>query len=124
MGVTSAEKNSPSVELLDAGAIDALDQHLDRAVGQLQQLQDGRDGADPVQVLGLRIVDVGLLLRDQQDALVGLHGQIERDDGFLAPDEQRNHHVRVHHHVAQRQYRHAGRGRDYFGNIDYGFVAH
>ncbi len=103
--MTSAEKNSPSVRDLDAGAVHALHQHLDGAVGQLQKLQDGRDGADPVQILGLRIVDIGLLLGDQQDALVGLHGEIERDDGFFPPDEQRNHHVRVNHHVAQRQHR-------------------
>ena len=123
--MTSAEKNSPSVELFDAGAVDALDQHLDRAVGQLQKLQDGRDRADPVQILALRIVDVGLFLRDQQDALVGLHGEIERDDGFLAADEQRDHHVRINHYVAQRQYRHAAeRGGTTVRDIDYGFIAH
>ena len=92
--------------------------------GQLQQLQDGRNGADPVQILALRIVDVGLLLRDQQDALVGLHGEIERDDGFLPADEQRDHHVRIDHHVAQRQHRHAGVGRVRTGRNRYGFVAH
>ena len=33
-------------EARDPGALPALDQHLDRAVGQLQQLQHGADGAD------------------------------------------------------------------------------
>ena len=33
------------------GALGAFDQHLDRAVRQLEQLQDGGDRADPVQVL-------------------------------------------------------------------------
>ena len=94
------------VQLLDARAIDALDQHLDGAVGQLQQLQDRRDGADAVQVLGLRVVDVGLLLRDQQDALVGLHRRFERLNRFLAADEQRDDHVRVNNDVPQRQHRH------------------
>ena len=94
------------VQALDARAVDALDQHLDGAVGQLQQLQDRGDRADAVQVIGLRIVDVGLLLRDQHDALVGLHRDVERLDGFLAADEQRDDHVRVDHHVAQRQDRH------------------
>ena len=37
--------------------------------GQLEQLQDRRDRADLVEVLRRRIVDVGLLLRDQQDRL-------------------------------------------------------
>ena len=40
------------------------------AVRQLEQLEDRCDRTDAVQVLGLRIVDVRLLLRDQQDLLV------------------------------------------------------
>src|SRR5256885_15724409 len=39
-------------------------------------------------------------------SLVSTHGHIQRLDGLLAPDEQRNHHVRIDHHVAQRQHRH------------------
>ncbi len=111
-------------QLLDGGAVDAFDQHLDRAVRKLEQLQNRGHGADAVQILALRIVDVGLFLRDQENPLVGLHGQIERDDGFLPPDEQRDHHVRVHHHVAQRQHGHAGLRGGYGRNIDFGFVAH
>ena len=60
------------------------------------------------------IVDVGLLLGDQQDALVGAHGRVERLDRLLAPDEQRNHHVRIDDDVAQRQHRHVcGTGRQF-----------
>jgi hypothetical protein len=92
-------------QLLDLCALDALDQHLDGAVGQLQQLQDRRDGADVVEVLGSGIVHVGLALREQQDLLVHLHGLLERDYRALAADEQRDDHVRVHDHVAQRQHR-------------------
>src|SRR5256885_16221945 len=52
-------------------------------------------------------------------SLVSTHGHIQRLDGLLAPDEQRNHHVRIDHYVAQRQHRHVlerggdggGRGR-------------
>src|SRR5256885_12014694 len=36
-------------------------------------------------------------------SLVSTHGHIQRLDGLLAPDEQRNHHVRIDHHVAQRR---------------------
>ena len=107
MGVTSAEKNSPFGELFDAGAVDALDQHLDGAVGELEQLQDGRHRPDAVQILALRVVDVGLLLGDEKNALVRLHRKIERNDRLLPADEQRDHHVRIDHHVAQRQHRHA-----------------
>ena len=91
------------MQLLDAGAVHALDQHLDGAVGQLQQLQHRGHGGEAVQVIRLRIVHVRLLLGDQHDALVGAHGHIQRLDGFLPADEQRHHHVRVDHHVAQRQ---------------------
>ncbi len=115
-------KELPLGQLLDAGPIHALDQHLDGAVRQLQELQDGRNGAHPVQILALRIVDVGLFLRDQEDALVRLHGKIERDDRFFPADEQRDHHVRIDHDVAQRQHRHGGIGGYYSRNN--GFVAH
>jgi len=40
------------------------------------------------------------------------------------PDEQRNHHVRVHHHVPQGQHWHAARARRGFLDIDHGFIAH
>jgi hypothetical protein len=51
------------VQSFDARAIDTFDQHLDGAVGKLQQLQDSGDRTDAVQVISLRIVDVRLLLR-------------------------------------------------------------
>ena len=69
-------------QLFDAGAVDAFDQHLDGTVRQLEQLQDGRDGADAVQVLAFRIIHVGLLLSHEEYALVGLHGEIQRHDGL------------------------------------------
>ena len=111
-------------QLFDAGAIDTLNQHLDGAVWQLQKLQDGRDRPHPVQVLDLRIVDVRLLLGHQENTLVGLHGQIQCDDGLFAPDEQRNHHVRVNHYIAQRQNRRTVQAVANFGDIGLGFIAH
>ena len=54
----------------DTGALAALDQHLHRAVGQLQQLQDRADRADGVDVAGRGIVLARVLLGDQQDLLV------------------------------------------------------
>ena len=47
----------------DARALAALDQHLDGAVGQLQELQHGADRADGVDVGGRRIVLGRVLLR-------------------------------------------------------------
>ena len=91
--------------LCDARALRALDQHLHRAVGQLQHLQHRRDAADVVEVLGGRVVLRGLLLRDEQDVLAGVHRHVERLDRLRASDEQRDHHVREHDDVAQRQQR-------------------
>ena len=53
-----------------AGAIDALDQHLDVAVGQLQALDDVGDAAHRVDVVGLRVVDRRVVLRGEEDPLV------------------------------------------------------
>ena len=92
-------------EALDPGAGVALDQHLDRAVGQLEQLQDAGDGADAVDVVAAGIVLARILLRHQQDLLVVLHHLLERVDRLLAPDEQRDDHVREDDDVPQRQHR-------------------
>ena len=90
---------------VDARALDAFDQHLHGAVGQLQHLQDVRDGAGAVHVLGRGLVLGGGFLRHQQDALARLHRRLQRLDRLRAPDEQRNHHVREDHHVTQRKQR-------------------
>ncbi len=98
-------------QLFDAGAVHTLDQHLHGAVRELQQLQDGRHRAHAVEIVGFGVVDIRLFLGDQENPLVGLHGEVEGDDGFLAPNEERDHHVRVHHHVAQRQNGHPVQNR-------------
>ena len=97
----------------------AFDQHLHRAVGQLQHLQHRRDAADRVEILGARIVLRRGLLRDEQDVLAGVHRDVERLDRLRAPDEQRDHHVRKHDDVAQRQERqqgHVGGGGRFSGH--------
>jgi hypothetical protein len=86
--------------------LQALDQHLHGAVGQLEHLQDGRDAADVKEVLGLGLVLGGGLLGHQHDLPARLHGRLERLDGFGSPDEQRDDHMRKHHHIAQGQQRH------------------
>ena len=89
----------------DARAMRAFDEHFDRSVGQLQHLQHRRDAADRVEILGVRIVLGRGLLRDEQDVLARVHRDVERLDRLRAPDEQRDHHVREHDDVAQRQQR-------------------
>ena len=105
---------------LDARALHALDQHLHRAVGELQHLQDRGDRADVVEILGGGLVLGGGLLRDQDDVLALLHRGLERLDGLRAAHEQRDHHVREHHHVAQGQQRQdAGFGGEGSGHGDF-----
>jgi hypothetical protein len=77
---------------------------LDGVVRQLQQLQDAGQRADRVDVLVAGVVDLGGALRHQQDLLVVLHRRRQGLDRLLAPDEQRDRHVRVDDHVAQREY--------------------
>ena len=89
----------------DARALSALDQHFDRAVGQLEQLQHARERAHLVDRVGGGIVIGGVLLRGEQNERVGSHDLFERADGLLAADEERHDHVREHHDVAQRQHR-------------------
>jgi hypothetical protein len=84
----------------DAGTLAALDQHLDGAVGQLEELQHGPDGADRVDVRGRRVVLRGILLSDEEDLLVVLHHVFERPHRLLAADKQRHDHVRKHDDVA------------------------
>ncbi len=110
-------------EGLDLGAVGTLDQHLDGAVRQLQQLQHAGDGADRVQVAGGWLVDVRAALRDEQDLAPAFHRDVERAHGLLAADEQRNHHVRKHHHVAQRQHRQLDEIVRGLGGLD-GLVGH
>ena len=98
-------------EAPDGGAPLALDQHLHRAVGQAQQLDDRPDRADREDVLGHRLVGLGLALRAEEDLLVAAlaHRLFERADRLFAPHEQRHHHVREHDDVPQREQRHPAR---------------
>lgn len=96
-------------DAVDAGALGALDQHLDGAVGQLEHLQDARHAADLIDVLGSRVILAGGLLRHQHDALARFHRHLQRADRARAADKQRNNHVRKHDNIAQRQQRQVNR---------------
>ena len=95
------------------GALQALDQHLHGAVGQLEHLQDARHAADGEHVFRARLVLAGGLLCHQHDLAAALHRGFERLDRLGAAHEQRDHHVREHDHVTQRQQRQRDRiGRE------------
>ena len=89
----------------DAGAALALHQHANGLIRQLQELEHGRQGADPVQAVGGGIVVGGVFLGEKQNLLFAVHHLVERAHGLLAAHEQGNDHVGKHNNVAQGQHR-------------------
>ena len=85
----------------DARAIDALDQQLDVAVGQLEALHHVGDAAHRVDVLGRRVVDGRVVLGGQEDPLVLRQRMLQRADGRRASNHERQHHVRENDDVAE-----------------------
>ena len=85
-----------------------LDQHLDRAVGQLEELQHRADGAQGVDILRPGIVLARVFLGDQEDLLVVVHHVFQRANRLLAADEKRHDHVREYDDVPQRKQREDG----------------
>ena len=110
-------------DAFDARTLATLDEHLDRAVRQLQKLQNRRQRTDVIQVLGLRIVKVSPLLGDQKDALPGVHRTIKRDDRPLAADEKRDYHMWIDDNVPERQHRNANVISFYYRGCQF-FVRH
>src|SRR5215475_4884885 len=86
-------------------ALSALDQYLDGAVRELEQLQYARKRANLVDRLPCRIVLGGVLLGGEQDERVGPHHLLEREDRLLPSDEEGRDHVRKYDDVAQQQHR-------------------
>ncbi|MNH08215.1 hypothetical protein D3C79_676240 [compost metagenome] len=93
------------VETLDCTALLALDQDLDGAIGQFQQLQNSGNGTDAVQGVFAWIVISGVLLGQQENLLLARHCGLEGFDGLLAPHEQWDNHVRIDDDIAQWQKR-------------------
>jgi hypothetical protein len=89
----------------DLRPLAALDQHLDRAIRQLEQLQYGPHGPDRVDVARGRVVLGDVLLGDQQNLFVVLHDVFEGAHGLLAADEERHDHMRKDHNIAEREHR-------------------
>src|SRR3990167_5067864 len=90
---------------LDLAALLTFDQHLDGAIRQFQQLQHSGYGTNAIETGFIRIIVGGILLREEQNLLLARHGRFEGFDGFFAPDEQLDDHVRIDHNIAQRQER-------------------
>ncbi len=88
---------------VDDATLLAFNKHFYSAIRQLQQLQHRRDCTHTIEPVFAWVVVGRILLGQEQYLLVASHGGFKGLDGFLPPNEQRNHHVRVDHYVAQRQ---------------------
>ena len=82
------------VELQDAGALDALDENLGVSVGQFERLDDVGNRSDLVNLVGLGIIDGGVVLRRQKDAFVALQCRFQRLHRGFAANDKGNHHER------------------------------
>ena len=89
----------------------ALDHHLN-AAGHPLHLSDPRDRADAVQGVGVRDLDVGILLGDREDALVSGDGRLDRLQRHLSTGRDRRRHCRERHRPAEGQHREAGSLRE------------
>ncbi|MCY1413172.1 hypothetical protein D9M71_285980 [compost metagenome] len=92
-------------ETLNRAALLALDQHLDGAIGQFQQLQYSGNGTDAIQSVFTRIIVSRIFLREQKNLLLASHRGLKSFDGLLAPHEQRDNHMRIHNDITQWQER-------------------
>ena len=89
--------------IIDARALLTFDEYADRAARQLDELADGNDGANLVNILALRFIEVGIALGRQHDAAVADHGFLEGHQRTVAADIEMYDHIGKYHHAAQRQ---------------------
>jgi len=75
------------------------------AVGELEHLQDVRNAADLVQVLGGGLVLAADFCATSRMPLARFHGDFHRLDPTSAARRRADDHVREHDHVPQRQQR-------------------
>ena len=90
-------------EFLDFDALDALHDEAQGAVGGLKHPVDDGRGARPVDVVGARFRDVGILGGHQPYHLVADDGVIHQLDGAGLPHAQREHREGIGHHLPQRE---------------------
>ena len=88
----------------NASTLQPFDQHLHGAVRQLQHLQNRRHGSNGEKIVYTRLIRRRFFLRNQHDFFIMVHGRFEATDRFFPPYKQGYDHVRINHHIAQRQY--------------------
>ena len=88
-----------------AGPFEAFDQYFDIAVGQLETLNDVDDRADLENLIRSGVVDRGIVLRRQENLLVGLQSVFQGPDARFPTHHERGHHVREDHNIPDRHHR-------------------
>ena len=102
--LTSKKWSLPQVGV-DFAFGQTLDKNFDPSVGQFEHAHDRGDGADSMDVCRSRIFLGGIFLRDEENQTIARKRLFDRADRNVAPDKQRQHHVRVNDNVANRQKR-------------------
>jgi hypothetical protein len=100
-GAYGGDEEAVAVSDVDGlGALDALDQDLDVAIGHFDALHDVADRADLVDVLGLGLVDGGVVLGGEKDLAIAAECLFERTHAGLAAHHEGRHHIGEDDHIA------------------------
>ena len=65
----------------------ALDEDLDGTIGQFEKLQNRSHCPGHIETIGIRVLEIGLGLRHQNDLLVLSHHGFQRLDGFFTTNK-------------------------------------
>jgi len=98
----------------EADAPDALDEDAQRAVGDADHLLDDCRGADLVEVVPDRLLDVLVLRGDENEHTVSGDHVVDEPDRPLLPDRERQHGIGEDDRVLERQERQGGGKLDLF----------
>ena len=92
--------------LIDSGAVHTCHQNPERFTLRLQNLLNLRHCTDGIQCLPVGIIIRNVLLGNQKQSLISLHGRLERQNGLLATNFKMDRLLRKHCQSAQCQNRH------------------
>ncbi len=92
--------------LADLDPLHPLDEDPDRAVGDLEHARDDAGDADRLELLRARLLELGVLRGDHDEAAVSGEHVVDQLDRALLADGERRQRPRVGDHVAHRQDRH------------------
>ena len=93
------------VDLGGARPLHTFHQDLDVAVRHLHALNDVADRAGLIDIVGVWLVDGGVVLGCQEYLPVAGQGFFKRTDAGLAANDERSHHVREDDHVTNGHHR-------------------